>query len=653
MVSENVAKVLTLKDEPKELSDLRTRLQDLVRMSRNTMKEYYPIWKRNDQVYRGERMWDLEDRKAQKRNEPAKVFVPMTHTQVQTFVSFGTTLLTSKDHFFELDGSGIEDAKPAKLAQATLQRDLEHNKWEGILLPQLLTDVARFGLCVAKSQWTRETCPYQTTVPDPKFKPVPGMPTQVQPPMIQQWQEKTKYLGNMIEVVSPFRWFPDTRLPLTRYRDGEFCADENEYSISKLKKMEKDGEAFGVDNIPRLPDDAFSDRTLAGITQETNARFDPTINPRDSAHFVLITEVELRCNPSQTLIAENTPIDPDLNADVVMLFWIANDGRIVSIRDSGYEHNDFLYDAAQFFNDQQRLCNYGIVELLGPMQDILDWLMNSRVTNVRKAVQNFLVVDPKGVKMSDVLDRLPVIRLNSAVPEGMSIDNFIKQLQVTDVTSSHVADMGVVKGFSQEATGLQDNLLGQYAEGRRSAREASNVNANASARVIVPLKGIWEGCILPLGRKMLSNLRQGLDDEQLVRIIGVQRFIENSQPDQNSPYSPPPVRAFLPVDKSQLVGAYDFLVFEGTLPSQRMAVAASILQLGEMLIKNPAVVLALGIDPQLLVYEWLELQGVRNAERFRLTPQRLGQLMQMAQLAGNGGSPPAPPGPGGPSGPRR
>lgn len=653
-MNETVRKILSQEDETKELQEFRQRLQDLVKMSRNTMKNYYDMWDRNDRVYRGERMVDEQDRKALKRNEPAKVYVPLTHTQVQTFVSFATMLLTQRDYFFELGGAEIEDEKPAKLAQAVLQRDLEYNKFEGILLPQFLTDVGRYGLGVFKTQWRRVTCPYQQSVPDPKWQPVPGLPTQGVPPMVQQWVDKTKYLGNFLEVVNPYQWFPDTRIPLTRFRDGEFCADENEYSIQELHKMEKEGSVAGVSFIPKLPDDTFSDRRLASITKETNSRFDPTINPKDSSHFTLITEVEIKLNPSQTLIDEKTPIDPTLDADVIVIVWIANDGRIIRIEDSGYNHNEFLYDAAQFFNDQNRLINHGIAELLGPMQDVIDFLMNSRITNVRKVISNFLVADPKNIVMQDLIDRNPVIRLSSTVPDGMSIDHFIKQLNVTDVTVGHVNDMGLIKNFSEESTGLTDNLMGRYSEGRRSARESSNVNANAAGRAITPIKGLWEGAVLPTGRKMLSNLQQGLDEEQLIRVIGIQRYLIDSQPTMG-PAGPmtPAVRSFLPVDKSAIVGAYDFLVFEGTLPSQRMATAAALLQLGDVLIKNPQAVLALGVDPKLLLEEWLELQGIRNASRFNLTPDRLVQIMSMAGLAGNKGSPPAPQGQGGGGGPPR
>lgn len=626
-----VIRVLEQENHPKELSDLKLRLEGLVKMSRSTMKDYYPLWDRNDAIYRGERFPDESDRKAVKRNEPAKVFVPLTQSQVQTFVSFATMLLSQRDFFFELGGRGVEDVKPAELGQAVLERDLEENKFTGVLLPQFLTDIARFGVGIFKSQWAHETVPAPVQVPDPKWRPNPALPGVVQPPTITQYQPKTSYLGNRISVVNPYRWFPDTRLPLTRMSYGEFCADEIEYSKVELEKMEGEGLVAGIEHIPSMPDDTYSDRRTFINTGTSNPLFNPTIDPKYGSHFVLVTEVQIKLNPSKTLIDDDVYLDPTIDAEMCYLVWIANDGRIIRIEDSGYDHNGFLYDCAQFFNDQQRIINFGIAELIGPLQDIMDWLLNSHVTNVRKVIQNRLVVDPRFIEMSDLKERNPIIRLKGNV-DGMAITNYVHQLQVTDATAGHISDMGVIQGFSQDATGLSENLVGQYASGRRSAREAGNVNANAASRVILPVKGIWQSAILPLGRKMLKNHQQGLDVPQLVAIVGLPKVMED----------PTAVGMFLPVDKSMLVGSYDFLVFDDTLPSQRSAMATQLMAVGEALSKSPMLVFALGYDPKLMLAEWFKLVGIRNADRFKLTPQRFAELAGLAGLGGNQGGAPAP-----------
>lgn len=623
--------ILSRKTPPKEVDDLMTKCKDLVKVSRDTMKDYYDRWDRADRVYRGERYVDDQDKKAIARGEPAKVIVPLSFAQVQTFVAACTSMYTQRDYFYELGGTGIEDVRPAKLGQATLERDLSYNKFKGVLLPQWLTDVARYGIGIFKSDWINRTVPTLQMVPDPDFQPVPGLPAQTEVPMVPQYVDMTEYLGNRITVVNPYRWFPDTRLPITRYREGEFCADETEYAKPELKKMEAAGQCAGVGHIPQPTNEMCVDRrspiiTKSYVQQITMAKTDD--------HYVLITEIQIRLNPAKTKIDGEAVLDKNCDKELLHYVWIANDQRIIRIEPCGYDHEDFLFDAAQFFNDQGRCLNFGLSELIGPSQDVLDWLMNSRIANVRKVIQNQLIVDPRFIEMEDLKARNPVLRLKSTASVGLALNTYIQQLQVTDVTTGHLTDMQNVSNFVKEATGISDNLLGNYSSGRRSARQTDAVASATAVRLQVIASGLWESGLLPLGRKMLSNLRQGLDQAQLVRIIGLQNFVKDQQA----------VQDFLTVDKSMLVGNYDFLIFDATLPSQRQASAFALQELLVALSKDPRLVLVFNKDPQLILDEVLELRNIRNADRFNLSPQRAAQLIALAGGPGNqanaGGTPP-------------
>lgn len=624
-----VQEILSRENPPQKLTDFRQKLTRLVLMSRRTMNTYYPMWDRNDAVYRGERQWDEQDKKAQRRNEPEKVFVPLTHSQTQTFVAFATMLLTQRDYFYDMTGAGTESQRAAELATAVLERDLNYNKFSGILLPQFLVDVCRYGIGIFKTSWVTETTPVLQQVPDPKWKPDPTLPNVVQPPMVTRYTPQISYQGNNLSVISPYRWFPDTRLPITRAAYGQFMADELEYSRDDLKRKEADGEYAGIDFVPTIPNNAYMDRRSFLLDMQPALGTDPMLSPEDAKHYILQTEIEIKLNPSKTEIDDGVFLDPELDAEVIYQVCIGNDSRIIRIVDQGYDHNEFLYDTAQFFNDQNRLLNFGIAELLAPMQSITDWLLNSRVANVRKVINNQLILDPRFIEMQDLKDRNAIIRIKGT-PDGLSIDSYIKQLAVTDVTTGHIGDMEVVRGLSEDATGLSENLVGQYSSGRRSAREASNVNANAASRVILPVKGLWQSALLPLGQKMLKNLRQGLDVQQLVKVVGM----SNIQQD------PSAVATLLPVDKTMLTGNYDFLTFDDTLPSQRTAIAGYLQEVLTALSQNPRLVFALGYDPKLIAQEWFKLVGIRNADRFNLTPQRFAELAQLAQLGGNPGSPP-------------
>src|SRR5690606_916834 len=72
----------------------------------------------------------------------------------------------------------------------------------------------------------------------------------------------------------------------------------------------------------------------------------------------------------------------------------------------------------------------------------------------------------------------------------------------------------------QIVTGVNDNAMGQYNGGRRSAQEARVVTAGAAGRMKLHGHLIWEMSLGPLGQMMLSNSRQSLSEDAFNRIIG-------------------------------------------------------------------------------------------------------------------------------------
>lgn len=629
-----IAEIVGRENQPSKLTDLFENYKLLLQMSRDEMAKYYDQWDRNDMVYRGERKPDYQDKLAAKRGEPEKIVLPMTFGQVQTFVAFLYATYNGRDYFFETVASGAEDEKPGRMAEAVLEQNLYHNKFRGPQLIQFGTDIARFGLGITKETWVREQVPLIEEVPDPNFvaQAVPGMVAPAAPPMIRQMRMVTEYLGNKIVNVSPYRWFPDARLPITRWSEGEFCADEIEESVSKLQQMERDGTIAGLEHVPTMASAAYDKRrlqfmTIGDVVNSVNAK----------PQYYLLTELQVRLNPAQTEIDDGVFLDPAVDAEVIYIVWILNDGRIVRLEEAGYNHNKFGWNVAQLFDDQNRFINFSLCEILGACQDTATWFINSHITSVRKSIFTQFVVDPSGIEMIDMENRSPVIRTKPG-RAGSGVDQWIKQLPVTDVTQSHVGDVGVLNGMAKEATGINETLLGQFSPGRRSAREASNVANYAAARLMMCLASIWDSALAPMGAKMLSNLRQGLDEETMVRIYGTINTREAaSVPDL--PGLPPPLYRLIGCTKADLVGNYDFAVFNGTLPTQRQQIAGVLQEILATMQKDPRMMLISGLDPQLIFQEVLQLLNIRNVQRLRLTPERLQQLAGMVQPAGNQGTP--------------
>lgn len=637
---EDIIKILSEKKVNEKLASLLEDCKAKVKMSRDEMTKYYPAWDFADSVYRGERKADDADKKAAARKEPGKMLLPMTKSQVETFVAFTTRMFTQRPTYFQLDAFSDEDERPARMGESTLERDLKWNKYKGVILPAFVRSIAKYGIGVKKETWFPKKKQCKTMVVDPSYVPDPNMPALAEPPMIEQVTEEIQYLGNKIINVSPYQFFPDPSLPLTRFQEGEFCASEEEQSFSALRELERQGIVAGIEHVRRTCDGDTVRKLM--FAEKTGAR--DAMATKENAKYGVVTEIQVRLVPSETEIAPGVPLDKNITQSTICLIQYANDDRIIRIEpDMGYEHDEFSYSAPQFLNDAERFINGGIVEDIGALQETATWFINAHVTSVRKVIDNKIVVDPKFVEMDDLEKRRPVIRTKPGA-SMTSMERWFFQLDVHDVTGKHVEDADRLNAWAKEGTGINENLLGQFAAGRRSALEARNVNSNSAARLILTVTGIWDMGEVPMGQRMLSNLRQGLDIDQFVRIYGETRtMVDNQASAMTDPMGSNAVARFLPVSKKDLIGRYDFQVFDGTLPSQRGATAMQLRELLMAMAANPQSIPILGFDPQLVLTEILELSDVRNVNRLRLTPARLQQLMLMAQPPAQPTNPGQPP----------
>jgi hypothetical protein len=236
--------------------------------------------------------------------------------------------------------------------------------------------------------------------------------------------------------------------------------------------------------------------------------------------------------------------------------------------------------------------------------------------------------------MSDLTERNPVIRIKPSA-DDKAIKDIVQQLQMTDVTTNHLADVAFLIDMVEKTTGITETAQGEFHKGRRSAREAGNVASSIAARMRVPTSQIFENCFAPMGKQMIKNHQQGLTQEVYVKVVG----------DANA--DPQAYADFTRINQGDLVGRYDFTIFDGTLPSERDARAIALQDFLAVLVPNPELVTITGYDIDLLIREWLVLRGIKHPEAFKLTPERRAELMThfaQAKAVENGPQQPTAPG---------
>ena len=347
-MDEHVTSELTSEKPSKFHAQMLEDCKALVKRSRDVMQKHYGKWDLADQVFRGIRPKDSEDIKARERKEPEKMVVPISYSQIQTFVAFCYSLFTQREKMFEIVGFESTDEKPAKVGEALLARDLRHNKFEA-LLQQFLLDIARFGLGIFKVCWTTDkqiVREVSTTPPMSVFgiKLTNGR-------QIEQEVEKVKYQGNKIVHVSPYRFFPDPRLPLVRFQEGEFCGSEDLYSMATLKQWESEGKIAGMKYVKSF--DRSEYEKIGGYRFDYDAENIGVMAPGSTMigsgqikKTVVITEIQRVIVPADYEV-DGKPLGTEQRPTKYNI-WMANYNRIVKCEPLGYVHDDFTYCCAPF-----------------------------------------------------------------------------------------------------------------------------------------------------------------------------------------------------------------------------------------------------------------------------------------------------------------
>lgn len=589
---------------------LLTEIKGMLKASSSKMSTYWDGWENADKSYRGYKVYDKEDEKSAAKGEPHKILLPLTFAQLQTAASFIFSTFTQKERFFELSGTSSEDVKYSEAMETDLAYQTNKDKLTSKVYAFVL-DNLKYGIAVAKVTWDRETCKLRVANQVPQPTPLQnvgaffGLP--VQPKMVTQETvaDVLMYEGNRIKNISPYCFLPDPELPVARFQEGSFCAYEEIVAKDKIKKLEGQ-EYFGTKYVTDIKKDVTENEERRRWWKLLDK--DETLTSSDTKidrSAWVFTEIQLNINPKEYKEKFDVDLGPE-DYPIKFVAVVINDSRIVSFRPLGYLHNNFTYVVSEFLPDHNEFLSQGLTDCIAELQNLATWFANSRVANVKKVIKNQLLVKPEEVFIEDIVDNQPYIRIKSKV--GASLESSIKQLNVTDVTSSHINDMKMVIDLMQQVTGVNDNAIGQYASGRRSAFESRQVNAGAAMRLKMHATLQWMNGIEPLAQMMLANTRQNRTKEAYNEIVGANLA-------QTAPFE-----KVILADPNRIAGGYDFVPYDGTLPSEKNSQAQILQELLTTIIANPMVAQATGIQIKPLLARIGELTGMKDLDNLVVDP---------------------------------
>jgi hypothetical protein len=262
----------------------------------------------------------------------------------------------------------------------------------------------------------------------------------------------------------------------------------------------------------------------------------------------------------------------------------------------------------------------GMPEILRPLQNTMDWLINSHMYNVRKTMNNQWLVDPSRIVMNDFNEPMAggAIRARAAA-YGSDLRTAIAQLPVVDVTRGHLSDIMFVHDFAQRAVGVNDQIMGLINQGGRKTaqevRSSSTFGVNRQKTISEFYSAMGFG---PLASQLVGYSQQYYDGQMKMRIVGDLMLEAGPQ--------------FLQVDPQSIAGSYDFVPVDGTMPADRFAQANMWKELLMGMSKVPQVMMQYDLGR---IFGWVaQLGGLKNIYKFRVQVMP-DQAAAMAAQAGN------------------
>lgn len=527
--------------------------------------------------------------------EPVKVVVPYMYATVHAAATFLFNVLFGRRPVFPLLASKGTTADKARYMEQAIQSNFELSKGYEVGW-QMIWDSLIYMFGAARIRWE---------VRNGKMMQIVNGRREI--------VEGEKYAGNKLIALDPYHTLPDPRVPLHECSTrGDFMFWQSNQSKLTLKEMERTGLLKWVDEACRagydrqqvgeLPPVADSNRRARlGIKGDWN----PT--PSDVIGFLPVKEGTVRLVPKDWGLGDKE------SPELWKFSWTKT--QIIQAEPLGMIHEKHPTIITEPTSLGHEFGSVSFADMIGTFQDLISWLVNSRMDNVRSSINNAFIYDPARVEMQDL--RRPstggkLIRLKSAAV-GTPVKDAISQLLVQDVTMGHFNDIQLLRTLADSTTGINDNMRGiQTQGGRRSATEARMSMQAGASRLSQMAVRISSQALMEMAEQMISNIQQFMPEQMWAEVTG----------DDGQPLS-----SLLTPD--MLIGSFNYQISDGSLPYDKMALVEIWKE----------ILFGIAQDPELRqkydlgkVFDYVALLGgAKNISSF---------ARQQPQLAGPEGPPP-------------
>jgi hypothetical protein len=495
------------------VGELKKRIQE----SHTQMSKRHGVWKKVDRTLTAYVRPDEAERKLKSGDDrkPISIVVPYSYATLETLLTYFVTVFLD-DPIFQYEGVSPEDILGAALLEKAIDVQVRKSKM-ALSLYTFFRDGLAYGVGGVAPIWTQEMG-YKTVK-----EPLGFMSS-----ILNQWfsfgqgkkqQEIVKYEGNVLTTLDPYMMLPDPNVPIHEHQKGEFFGWGEETNYAKLLEMEKNGgDMFNV----RYCNDMGSGKSQYVSSRTNTGRDDRFGGGTDRSYGSSVFKPMDVIHIYMNLIPKEWKLGTNRYPEK-WLFSLVGDKVLVRAKPLGLDHNMFpvALNAPTF--DGHSVAPISKIEVVYGLQETLDWLFSSHIANVRKAINDMLIVDPSMINMNDLKEPEPgkLVRLRRAA-WGKDVRASVFQLQIQDITKGHIQDSSTIVDLVKQISGSQDAVMGvqRNTSDRVTAAEVNQTGAGALSRLATMAKVSSLMGLQDIAYMLASHTQQLMTQDLYVKTTG-------------------------------------------------------------------------------------------------------------------------------------
>lgn len=558
--------------------------------------------------------------------KPRTIVFPYSYAVLETMLTYLSAAFFN-DPIFTYSGTSPEDTLGAMMLERVVQKHCQRNK-VALSLHTMFRDMLAYGIGPVAPGWDVRTGMRRIQRQQGTFSAT--MDRLLGRAPVAEMEEGILFEGNILHNIDPYCALPDCSVSVHNIQQGEFYGWIENTNLTTLLNREKTDENY------------FNCQYLKHII---NKQIDFTANnsARDAKHKIsrdALADHTKLCQVVHMYI-DLLPEDWKLGDSPYpekWLFSVAAGDVVIQARPLALNHGKYPVAVAAPDFDGYSAAPVSKLETQYGLQHTLNWLFNSHITNVRKALNDMLVVDPYMINIKDLQTAEPGKLIRMRRPAwGRGVRDAVMQLDVRDVTQQHIGDASWIINWMNNLVGTDESMMGSMRQGgpeRLTKAEFNGTRNAAMTRLEHMAKVVSMQAMQDIAFFFASHTQQLMSQETYVNTVGEweQRL--------KSEYGLDIKDSRMKVNPNDLLIEYDVDYRDGSIPSPDSA--GVWMELFTLIAEHPE--LNQRFDITRIFSKIARANGEKNVQEFyRIVPDQQvmdavgqGNLVPQAQVA-NGG----------------